>query len=79
MAVSLLDYVKSLVGEKESYSMADFNDANVPMLSGCGPCGATLGGYNAFPSRSGYIRCGDDIGDEGFATVEEFAAWMAED
>lgn len=45
-------------------------DAGLNLIGGCELCEATLAAYNAYPSRSGYWRCSDCIGDTGF-TLEE--------
>ena len=70
--ITILDYVKSQVGDKDSYSAEDFHRAGADIMGGCEGCAATLAGYNAYPSRSGYWRCADCIGNTGFATVAEF-------
>lgn len=72
MPITILDYVKSMVGEKPVYSADDFFSNGVAMTGGCGRCYAALGGYNAYPSKSGYCYCADCIGDTGYATAEEF-------
>jgi hypothetical protein len=72
MPITILDYVKSRAGEKDSYSAADFHSNGVEMLGGCEICHATIACYNAYPSTSGYWRCADCIGDIGFATVDDF-------
>jgi hypothetical protein len=72
MSITILDYVKSVVGEKPIYTVEDFSSAGVEMLGGCQICGATIAPYNAYPSRSGYWRCADCIDTSGFATIEEF-------
>jgi hypothetical protein len=72
MPITILDYVKSVVGDKDCYCAADFYGNGVDMLGGCEGCAATLGPYNAYPSRSGFWRCADCIGDTGFATVADF-------
>lgn len=41
------------------------------IMGGCERCGASIAAYNAHPSRSGFWRCGDCIGPDGWATVEE--------
>lgn len=74
MPITILDYVKSKVGEKDSYPAGDFYAAGVDMLGGCEGCAATIAAYNAYPSTSGYWRCEDCIADNGFATVGEFEA-----
>lgn len=45
-------------------------DAGYNMLGGCELCGATLAAYNAHPSRSGWWRCGDCIGDDGYGDID---------
>ena len=42
------------------------------LLAGCEVCGATLAPYNAYPSTSGYIRCGECLGTNGYPTVALF-------
>ena len=72
MPITILDYVKSKVGEKESYSASDFHSNGVEILGGCERCNATIACYNAYPSKSGYWRCAECIDEAGFGTVEEF-------
>lgn len=74
MPITILDYVKSKVGEKDSYPAADFFANGVDIMGGCEICAATIAAYNAYPSKAGYWRCGDCIADIGFATVVEFEA-----
>lgn len=76
--ITILDYVKSKVGEKETYSYGDHIDNGVPMLGGCYGCAASLATYNMYPGRNGYIHCADCIGENGYATVEEFSASLDE-
>lgn len=75
MTITLLDVVIHKVGQKDTYTGEDFAEANVPMFGGCQGCGASIAGYNAYPSRTGFIRCTDCIGSMGFDTVDEFHAW----
>jgi hypothetical protein len=75
MPITILDYVKSVTGEKTIYTVEDFATAGVDTLGGCQICGATLAPYNAYPSTSGYWRCADCIGDSGFTTIEKFTAF----
>lgn len=72
MPITILDYVRSQVGEEDSYTAEDFSAAGVAMFGGCEFCSAAIAAYNAYPSTSGYWRCADCIGNAGFATVEEF-------
>lgn len=57
------------------YSGDEYNSRGLPLFAGCEGCGATLAPYNAHPSYSGYIRCGDCLGDTGFSSHEEFTVW----
>ena len=72
MPITILDYVKSVVGDKDFYTAEDCLVSGVDILGGCQTCHATIAAYNAYPSTSGYWRCADCIGDAGFATVADF-------
>jgi hypothetical protein len=74
MPITVLDYTKSIIGEKDTYTTDDFARAGVDILGGCEYCGATLAAYNAYPSKSGYWRCAGCIGSDGFPTVENFVS-----
>ena len=74
--ITALDYVSSIVGKKGNYSGEDHKRAGLPVLGDCELCQATIASYNAHPSRSGYLRCSDCIGDSGFPTVQAFAVWL---
>ena len=74
MAITILDYVKSVVGDKDLYTAEDCLASGVDILGGCQGCQATIACYNAYPSTSGYWRCAGCIGDDGFATVADFTA-----
>ena len=78
MPITILDYVKSVVGEKDSYPAEDFSRLGVAIVGGCEGCTATIAAYNAYPSTSGYWRCADCINDNGFATVEEYVHHTAQ-
>ena len=74
MPITILDYVKSVVGDKDFYTAEDCLTSGVDILGGCQGCQATIAVYNAYPSTSGYWRCADCIGTGGFATVADFTA-----
>ena len=74
MPITILDYVKSVVGDKDLYTAEDCLASGVDILGGCQGCHATIAVYNAYPSTSGYWRCADCIGDDGYATVTDFTA-----
>jgi hypothetical protein len=77
MPITILDYVKSVVGDKPLYTAEDCLKSGVDILGGCQLCAATIACYNAYPSTSGYWRCADCIGDTGFATVADFTTHIA--
>ena len=74
MPITILDYVKSVVGDKDFYTAEDCLTSGVDILGGCQGCQVTIAVYNAYPSISGYWRCADCIGKDGFATVADFTA-----
>jgi hypothetical protein len=77
MPITILDYVKSVVGEKDFYTAEDCLASGVDILGGCQGCQAAIACYNAYPSSSGYWRCADCIGQDGFATVADFTGHEA--
>ena len=77
MPITILDYVKSVAGDKDLYTAEDCLASGVDILGGCQGCQATIAVYNAYPSTTGYWRCADCIGDDGFATVAAFTAHEA--
>jgi hypothetical protein len=77
MPITILDYVRSVVGDKDFYTAEDCLASGVDILGGCQGCAATIAVYNAYPSISGYWRCADCIGDAGFATIAEFKTYEA--
>lgn len=64
----------SFVLNREATTGQDFEQARLPMLGGCEVCGASIAAYNAYPSKSGYLRCADDIGDSGWEVITDAAA-----
>jgi hypothetical protein len=74
MPITILDYVKSVVGDKDFYTAEDCLISGVDIIGGCQSCAATIAAYNAYPSASGSWRCAECIGDTGFATVADFTA-----
>jgi uncharacterized Zn finger protein len=72
MPITILDYVRSQVGDKLYYSAQDFTSNGVEVVGGCERCPAVIAAYNAYPSRSGYWRCAECIEDTGYSTAEEY-------
>lgn len=73
--ITILDVAEARgvqAGPDGSISGGEFERVGLPLFGGCEGCGASIAAYNAYPSKTGYIRCGDCIGDLGFASVEEF-------
>lgn len=54
-----------------SYSGGEYIRVGLPFMGGCERCQAQLAAYNAYPSKSGMLRCFDCIGSLGYETVEE--------
>ena len=77
MPITILDYVKSVVGDKDFYTAEDCLTSGVDIIGGCQTCAAAIAIYNAYPATSGYWRCADCIGRDGFATVADFTAYEA--
>jgi hypothetical protein len=77
MPITILDYVKSVVGDKDTYSPDDFRRCGVAMTGGCQWCHATIAAYNAYPSAYGYWRCANCIGEDGFTIIDEFTAHIS--
>ncbi len=46
----------------------------LPLIAGCEVCGAALAPYNAYPSNTGYTRCGECLGGNGFDTIADWHA-----
>lgn len=77
--ITLFEYVAHIVGQKDSYTLADHNEAGVPMIGGCVDCHATVGSYNACPTKRGFLACAEHTDpSDGFATVLELHSWMVE-
>jgi len=55
---------------REAKTLGDFAAVRLAIMGGCGGCGASISAGNAYPSKGGYWRCEDCIGDQGFSTVE---------
>ena len=76
MPITILDYVKSVVGDKDLYTAEDCLASGVDILGGCQGCQASIG-LQRLPLHSGYWRCANCIGTDGFATVAHFTAHEA--
>jgi hypothetical protein len=77
MPITILDYIKTVVGEKDAYTDDDFFRHRTGTLGHCECCSVTLRAGNAFPCTSGRWRCADCIDDTGFVTVADFITHTA--
>jgi hypothetical protein len=77
MPITILEYVKSVVGDKDLYTAEDCLASGVDIIGGCQTCHATIAAHNAYPSTSGYWRCADCIDQDGFATIADFENFEA--
>lgn len=70
MAVTVMELATHRLG-RDATTGQDYIDARLPMMGGCYVCEASIAAYNAYPSQIGFLMCGDDIGGDGWDTVEE--------
>ncbi len=61
--------------EDGNFTMGDIEAVGLPFFGGCQVCHASVACYNAYPSKTNYLRCRSCIGDLGFATTDEFEEW----
>lgn len=54
-----------------SSTAEDFAAVGLAIFGGCVSCHASLAAYNAYPSKSGYWKCDECIGPDGWFDVEE--------
>lgn len=78
MAITILDYLKTVAGDKDTYTDDEYFRHGAGTIGHCERCAATLASHNAYPSTSGHWRCANCIGTTGFATVDDFLASCAE-
>lgn len=69
MSVTILQVAAYRLG-REPRTGADFARVGLAMLGGCERCNQTIAAYNAYPSKSGFWRCQDCIGENGWESVE---------
>jgi hypothetical protein len=74
MAITILDLAEHRGAKPEesgAFTGGEIHRVGLPMMGGCQGCGATIAAYNAYPSKTGYLRCKDCVGELGYATCEE--------
>jgi hypothetical protein len=78
-AITVLQLAKArgvVTSDEGTINMAEFRRVGLAMIGGCARCEATIGAFNAYPSRLGFWLCGECLqGGEGFASAAEFEAW----
>lgn len=57
---------KWLLPEGGNWSYGDLEKAHLSIMGGCSICESSIAAYNAYPSRDGYWRCADCIGEDGW-------------
>lgn len=75
MAITIYELAEHRLGENrestESLNGGEICSVGLPFWGGCEVCGASIAAYNAYPSKSGYLRCSEDIWNDGWDSVEE--------
>jgi hypothetical protein len=69
--ITIMEAATHMLG-RSAMNGADYQEAGLPIMGGCEHCGASIAAYNAYPSTSGYLRCADCIGPDGYATADAF-------
>lgn len=69
-AITIADLAEFRLGRKAIHG-GDFAEALLPIYGGCQICAASIAAYNAYPSKSGFIRCADHIGNDGWENAKE--------
>jgi hypothetical protein len=72
MPVTVTQLAESVLGHEPGHR-DEYEEIGLPVFGGCELCHAPIAFYNAYPSRSGYIRCRDCIGDIGWESANEAA------
>jgi hypothetical protein len=74
MTITITDLCIHRLGlpdDVDSIDGAQFAEAGLLILGGCEICHASIAAYNAYPSRTGYLRCADCIGGLGWDDVAQ--------
>lgn len=71
MPVTIHELAEHRLGKTGDLTGGDYHEAGLQILGGCEICGASLAGYNGYPSKSGYWRCADCLGDDGWDEVAQ--------
>jgi hypothetical protein len=73
MSITILELAVYRLGveDADQLTAGDFQRANLDILGGCEICHASIAAFTAYPSRSGFWRCQDCLGGDGYDTVGE--------
>lgn len=75
MPITVLELAKHRGAEEVDGGIngAEFHRVGLPFMGGCEGCEACIAAYNAYPTKSGYLRCADCVyvAANGYETVEE--------
>jgi hypothetical protein len=74
-SITILDYARA-VSQANGSGDVSFDPDDV-LSHGCEICQAPLTIGSAYPARFGLLRCGQCIGDDGFATAVELEEFRA--
>lgn len=80
MPVTILDVAKARGAQEHEgvINGGELDRVKLAIMGGCETCGESLAAYNGYPSKSGFWRCYECLGDLGFETTCEFEAWEPE-
>ena len=77
MPITILDYVKSVVGDKDLYTAEDCLASGVDILGGCQGCHAIIALLQRLPVHLRVLALRRLHRRDGFATVADFTAHEA--
>jgi hypothetical protein len=75
--ITILDVAVAWGAKRDEHgaiSAEEFDRLDLPFFSGCQYCEASLGPYNAYPTKTGFISCKDCAEEMGYADVPAFEA-----
>jgi hypothetical protein len=81
LSVTILELAEHLGVERDedgSLNAGEIMQYALPFMGGCQGCEATIACYNAYPSKTGYLRCHDCIATAGFDTAEDALRFIFE-
>lgn len=78
MPVTILEIAEELGVESKDGQVngGEIMKYGLPLMGGCEICHASIACYNAYPTQSGYLRCGDCVHDTGWDDMDEAIAFV---